>query len=260
MLLQTRHTCLPENTSQCSFHCFERPTLKPPRKEVPFSTKKYTTQPPLLSAEAEDEESMHTEQDSLTGIVLAGGRSSRLGKDKAAIHLYGEQQPDLLARTCNLLDSLTEEVWISGRSGNMHNAEYLWIPDEVQGVGPVAGIMSALRTAQGPILVLSCDLPFMEKETLQRLIDARKKRPAETLMTTFLQQETGFIEALVSIYEFEALPYFEQAIEDGIYKISRTIPKKCQHTVPYERRDSLPFFNVNYPADLEMARRVISSL
>ena len=196
----------------------------------------------------------------LTGIVLAGGLSTRMGKDKAAIHLFGEQEPDLLARTCRLLHSVTDEVWVSGRSGLVHKTECLWLPDEVRGIGPIAGIMSALRAAQGPVLVLSCDLPFMERPVLEQLIAARNTRPEHTLMTTFVQEETGFIEALVSIYELSALHYIEQAIGQKMYKINSAIPKQGQHTVPYCRRDSLPFFNVNYPADLEMARRIITSL
>jgi molybdenum cofactor guanylyltransferase len=80
------------------------------------------------------------------------------------------------------------------------------------------------------------------------------------LHTTFLQAETGFIEALVSIYELEALPLFERAVDDGMYKLSRVVPTEQQHCLPYVQQESLPFFNVNYPADLEMARRIIAAI
>ena len=196
----------------------------------------------------------------LTGIVLAGGLSTRMGHDKTRIHVHGDSEPDLLVYTCKLLESVCPEVWISSRVARPHAKGYFWVKDEIEGMGPIGGVMSALRAAQGPILVLSCDLPFMSMEILTSLINFWKTKPEDMLHTTFLQQETGFIEALVSIYEFEALPLFERAIEQGIYKLSRVVPKEQQYHLPYIQKDSLPFFNVNYPADLEMARRIISAL
>ncbi|MCG8529524.1 MAG: molybdenum cofactor guanylyltransferase [Desulfovibrionales bacterium] len=196
----------------------------------------------------------------ITGIVLAGGLSSRMGHDKTRIHLHGESEPDLLVYTCKLLEKICPEVWISSRDVKPHAKGYLWVKDEIEGMGPIGGIVSALRAAQGPVLVLSCDLPFMDIERLNTLLEFRKTRPENTLQTTFIQEETGFIEALVSIYEFESLPLFERAIEHGIYKLSRVIPNEKRHTLAYTQEDSLPFFNVNYPADLEMARRIIAAI
>ncbi|MCT4626215.1 molybdenum cofactor guanylyltransferase [Halodesulfovibrio sp.] len=196
----------------------------------------------------------------LTGIVLAGGLSSRMGHDKTRLHVHGDSEPDLLVYTCKLLESVCSEVWISSRDVKPHADGYLWVKDEVEGTGPIGGIMTSLRAAQGPVLVLSCDLPFMDTPLLQKLIDFWKARPEGTLQTTFLQKETGFIEALVSIYEFEALPLFERAVDLGIYKLSRVIPEEHQHRLSYSQQESLPFFNVNYPADLEMARRIIAAI
>ena len=75
-------------------------------------------------------------------------------------------------------------------------------------------------------------------------------------MTTYQQEETGFIEALVSVYEPACLPWFELAWEKGIRKFSMVIPEGLRTHVPYSRSDALPFFNINYPADFEIARRL----
>lgn len=195
-----------------------------------------------------------------TGVVLAGGLSSRMGNDKAAIHLFGKNEPDMLIRACRMLNTHIDEVWISGRNPHVRNTEFLWVPDEIKGIGPIGGIMSALRAAQGPILVLSCDLPFMDNKTIKNLLHARGQRPKERLMTTYMQQETGYIEALVAIYEFASLPLFEKAVENRQYKISNVIPRNRQLHLSYSGEESLPFFNVNYPADLEMARRIIGNI
>jgi len=202
----------------------------------------------------------NNDSEMLTGIVLAGGLSSRMGHDKTRIHVHGESEPDLLVYTCNLLETVCSEVWISSRNVKPHADGYFWIKDEIESKGPIGGIMTALRAAQGSVLVLSCDLPFMDTAMLKKLIQCWKNKPDNTLHTTFLQMETGFIEALVSIYEFEALPLFEDAVRQGIYKLSRVIPEEHRHSLSYSQKESLPFFNVNYPADLEMARRIIAAI
>ncbi|BFR47780.1 molybdenum cofactor guanylyltransferase [Nitratidesulfovibrio sp. HK-II] len=203
----------------------------------------------------------------VVGVVLAGGLSTRLGQDKTRLHLHGDAAPDMLARTAALLHSVTGEVWISCRGGRPCpvattgvDGPYYRLNDEVEGMGPFGGVITALRVAQGPVLVLSCDLPFMERAVLDRLLARRAARRPGTVMTTFRQVETGFIESLVAVYEFEALPLFRQALEDGERKLSRVVPPDLREHIPYSVQDALPFFNINYPADLEMARRIIGSL
>ncbi|WP_156925281.1 molybdenum cofactor guanylyltransferase [Nitratidesulfovibrio termitidis] len=203
----------------------------------------------------------------IVGVVLAGGLSTRLGQDKTRLHLHGDAAPGMLARTAALLHAVTGEVWISCR-GNRPcpvsetgvDGPYYRLNDEVEGMGPFGGVITALRVAQGPVLVLSCDLPFMERAVLERLLAHRAARRPGAVMTTFQQVETGFIESLVAVYEFEALPLFRQALEDGERKLSRVVPPDLREHIPYTVREALPFFNINYPADLEMARRIIGGL
>lgn len=223
--------------------------------------------------------------DSLTGVVLAGGLSTRMGLDKRALCLHGEK--DMLERTLDLLSVLTARVVVSCRDDSVpdcaRSGRVPYILDslptlplgvapavpqttpshaeaaEAAGkIGPLGGMYASLKALGGPLLVLSCDLPFMTEEVLRQLIAARNAAILETspLMTTFRQAETGFIEALVAIYEAESLPYFEQALFAGVRKLNAVIPQKRRCDVPYTHREAMPFFNVNYPADLELARQV----
>jgi molybdopterin-guanine dinucleotide biosynthesis protein A len=202
-----------------------------------------------------------TRQKDLVGIVLAGGLSSRLGKHKPALRLC-KDAPDLLSRTIALLRACTAEVWVSCRKGqtvpNCH-----CIHDLEDGLGPIGGIVSALAAlAQSPrqaALVLSCDLPFMNAGVLARLITARRGAKPGALMTTFLQVETGYIEALTAIYEKDALPFFTQGLASGLRQINLVLRPDQRTDVPYTRREALPFFNVNYPADLETARQLAAA-
>lgn len=196
----------------------------------------------------------------MIGVVLAGGRSTRLGQDKVRLRLPGDGR-DMLARTADLLAACTDGVVISCRAPDAGEETLALpgirsIPDAEPGLGPLGGVWSALRELRQPILVLSCDLPFMDVPTLRRLIDARGARPPEALMTTFQQAETGFIEALVAVYEPACLPWFDAAWEQGIRKFSVVIPEELRTHVPYSRSEALPFFNINYPADFEIARRL----
>ncbi len=196
----------------------------------------------------------------LTGIVLAGGLSTRLGRDKVRLKAHGEDQPDLLGRTCGLLGHFCERVMVSCRNGNSLFDGFSCVVDEENNLGPIGGIYSALRAVGGPILALSCDLPFIGETVLERLCAERESRAPGTVMTTFRQRETGYIEPLVSIYEYEALPWFSAAIEKGIRQINRVLPEDKRHDIFYEAEEALPFFNINYPADLETARRLIAAL
>jgi molybdopterin-guanine dinucleotide biosynthesis protein A len=208
--------------------------------------------------------------ETLAGVVLAGGLSSRMGTHKPALRPYGDDMPDLLSRTVALLRACTAEVWVSCRRGQTVPG-CRCIHDLEDGLGPIGGIVSALtalaRSPYQAALVLSCDLPFMDKGTLARLVNERQARQEASLdadpgalMTTFVQAETGRIEALVSIYEKEALPFFEQALAARLRQIKLVLRPDQRTEVRYTRREALPFFNVNYPADLETARQLIAAL
>lgn len=189
----------------------------------------------------------------LVGVVLAGGKSSRLGRDKARILFEGQ---DLLSRTAGLLRSVTPEVWVMGRDPADHGLHLPWRLDDIPGKGPVGGIITALRVLDRPCLVLSCDLPFIERADLERLLQARAACAQAVLMTTYGQIETEYIESLVAIYEPEVLPVLEDAVARGEHKLSRIVPRERRCHVPYSQEQALPFFNINYPADLALMRKL----
>jgi molybdopterin-guanine dinucleotide biosynthesis protein A len=199
----------------------------------------------------------------LVGVVLAGGLSSRMGIHKPALKLHGAGMPDLLSRTIDLLQACTSEVWVSCRADQTVPG-CRCIHDLKEGLGPIGGIVSVLTTLGGSsrqaAVVLSCDLPFMNEHILARLIAARRNARPGALMTTFLQAETGYIEALAAIYEKEALPFFEQALAAQVRQINLVLRPEQRTHVTYTRREALPFFNVNYPADMETARQLIAAL
>lgn len=193
----------------------------------------------------------------ITGIVLAGGLSSRLGKDKAALVL--EKGENLLERSVRLLLDLTPKVLVVGRY--VPELEILpgveCVEDAWPRSGPVGGLATALAKSGTACLALSCDLPFMNTELLQRLIKAWHKRKKGTLLCAYTQYGTGKIESMVGIYAKESLPCFEAALKKRLLKISLVLAAEKQELQEYTLEEALPFFNINYPADLLLAREYL---
>lgn len=185
----------------------------------------------------------------VVGVVLAGGESRRLGRDKCLVQVNREYLP---VRMAKLIKGFCPRVLFIGRSAREFGLDIDWSPDDYPGIGPLGGILTALRLAGNrPCLVLACDLPFLGPGCLNLLIKERKQRPASAVMTTFLQVETGYIEALVSIYEPGALSFLYPGLKQGVYKLSRLIPESFRHHIPYSVERSTCFFNVNHPDDLK---------
>ncbi|WP_461211299.1 molybdenum cofactor guanylyltransferase [Desulfocurvus sp. DL9XJH121] len=191
--------------------------------------------------------------DTPAALVLAGGKSRRLGTDKVILPYSGGT---LLTRTAELAQRFCDQTWISGRDPGGFGLDLPWLPDDRPGLGPIGGILTGFAHIRRPLLVLACDLPLLDAATVGRLLAAREQRPASAVMTTFMQRETGWIESLVAVYEPEAAPLLDAAAKQGMYKLSRALPPEVRHHILYSQDEAGPFFNINFPADLAMLRRV----
>lgn len=163
---------------------------------------------------------MNAQPAPLFGLVLAGGRSSRMQRDKAAIQYHaGETQLDAAVK---LLAPRVERVFVSVRadqSAERARAGYAQIVDRGDVEGPIAGISAALAEhPQAAWLVLACDLPFLDAATLDELIAARN-RDADA--TAFRSSHDGLPEPLCAIYEPRAAAAITAHIEGG-----RNCPRK----------------------------------
>ena len=136
----------------------------------------------------------------LNGLVLAGGRSTRMQRDKAAIQYQaGESQ---LAAALKLLQPRVARAFVSVRADQQADpARAAWpqIVDRGDVEGPIAGISAALATAPDAAwLVLACDLPFLDAGTLDALLAARDP---DSDATAFRSSHDGLPEPLCAIYE-----------------------------------------------------------
>lgn len=202
----------------------------------------------------------------LTGVVLAGGKSTRLGQDKVSLRVHGDETP-LLLHVANQLGELIDEIWISCQRDRVLPEEYAnfaRVHDFLENAGPLCGITAALRMAKGPIFVMACDMPFMQSAMLKTLIHAREaflQRPpsnAKLLMTTFQSSTTEYLEPLASIYEYDAIPYFERGLEERCLCIQRLIAKESMNIVQFDDDKAQLFFNINGPQELNDMHSIAS--
>ena len=147
---------------------------------------------------------------SIYGLVLSGGRSRRMQRDKAGLEYDGKPQ---LLRAFELLRPLVTRTFISLRADQRQDpvrSQFESITDIVQDIGPIGGIHAAMHAYPDQAwLILACDLPFLDAATLQYLI---ARRAPEGLATAFRSTFDGLPEPLCAIYE----PHFATAIDRWI--------------------------------------------
>ncbi len=134
----------------------------------------------------------------LNGLVLAGGESRRMGEDKALLKKDGVS---LLRRSLTLLRPHCDATFVSVRQvkAQGERAEYDQIADQFGGQGPVDGIASAqVSNPTAAWLVVACDLPQLDAETLAYLVD---NRSADHDVTAYVSVNDGLPEPLCAIYE-----------------------------------------------------------
>jgi molybdenum cofactor guanylyltransferase len=136
----------------------------------------------------------------LFGLVLAGGRSSRMGRDKAAL-TYGGETPQL-ARAMALVTPHVVRAFVSVRPDQVSDplrAQYAQIVDRHHDIGPIAGLLAAqAQHPQVAWLVLACDLPLLDEQTVTHLVQARA---AQRMATAYRSSHDGLAEPLCAIYE-----------------------------------------------------------
>jgi molybdopterin-guanine dinucleotide biosynthesis protein A len=186
----------------------------------------------------------------LYGLVLAGGRSTRMERDKAALEYEGRSQ---LERAVELITPLVERVFVSVRGDQTVDplrARFAQIVDSGEVAGPIAGIMAAqARHPDAAWLVLACDLPLLDRTTLELLL--RSRRP-QRQATAYRSTHNGLPEPLCAIYE----PSSREALRAHV-AAGRDCPRKFlinanAELIDQPQPDALD--NVNTPQDYGVAK------
>lgn len=190
----------------------------------------------------------------LTGFILAGGKSQRMGRDKAFVLLQGRT---LLTRALELARGVAGEVRIVGDRAKF--AAFAPVVEDVfPGCGPLAGIHAALRASQTDLnLMLAVDLPLIPPELLQYLV--ARARAASAIVTVARTNEDW--QPLCAVYRREFANTAEQALRAGKYKIVPLFASNCTQLVSEEELAHAGFSadifrNVNTPEELVSAGEI----
>jgi molybdopterin-guanine dinucleotide biosynthesis protein A len=193
----------------------------------------------------------------VTAYILAGGKSTRMGADKAFVMLGGGDLGGrtLLARALEIARSVTPEVHIVGNSAKF--AAFVPVVEDVyRECGPLGGIHAALRASQTELnVMLAVDLPFVAPALLQYLI--KRARQSDTTVT--VAKTGGRWQPLCAVYRREFADAAEQALRAGRYKIDSLFdPVRTQLIREEELKaagfSSKMFRNLNTREDLEAVR------
>jgi molybdopterin-guanine dinucleotide biosynthesis protein A len=144
------------------------------------------------------------------GLVLAGGNSVRMGRDKGLLTYHGKEQREYVYE---LLASICDKVYVSCNAEQSGGIGLPKIEDQFLGLGPLGGILSAFQhSPDNAWLTVACDLPFVSAVTLRYLLEHRN--PAK-MATAFMDSEGKFPEPLITIWEPRAYPILMLALAEG---------------------------------------------
>ena len=194
------------------------------------------------------------DNNTLFGLVLAGGHSKRMGADKSTMRWHGKEQryymADMLAQVC-------DKVFISCRpeQADQIDSAYHALPDNAQGSGPVVGILSALNAFPDQSwLVVACDLPLLDRETIGYLTNHRDK---DSVATTFESPFDGLPEPLITIWEPASQPILVSHLEEGFSCPRKALIRNQDRVTILQAPDPEKLMNANTPEDAAEVRRIL---
>jgi molybdopterin-guanine dinucleotide biosynthesis protein A len=181
----------------------------------------------------------------VTGAILIGGHSRRLGRDKVLLPHEGKP---LAVHLHGLLAGLFPRVFLVGHPRpELVDLGLTCIPDLVPDMGVLGGIYTALVSAATPhVFITGADMPFLTTSLISRILDQRH------LADAVIPKGSRGLEPLCAVYSTSCADTLRQNIEKGRLKITAALGslKILSPTVMPEEGDQDPFININYPEDV----------
>ncbi len=181
------------------------------------------------------------------GVILAGGQSRRMGRDKAFLKFQGKRMIDLAVEK---MTRIFPHVVISANHQKYGEWGLELVFDKVPGKGPAGGILSVMeKYPEKDLVVLGCDLPFVPDDLLYFLMDMKKDYDC------VIPQENKKLHPLCAIYGHSCLPVFRKNLAQNKLKIQKILDELNTLVLPVN--EDLPFYsphilaNINTPEELK---------
>jgi len=183
----------------------------------------------------------------ITGVILAGGQSSRMGTDKGLMLLNSEPMISYLIK---LLKPIVEEVIIVAKSEKYKVFGLSVFPDKMALKGPVGGIYSGLfHSNTEKVFVVSCDTPFITQELVQLIIDADNGNDV------VISKHNDKLEPLIGLYSKNGMDVFKNCIDQDKLKLIKVLDRLDTKIIDLDKSevDSSVFYNINTPIEFKNA-------
>jgi len=191
----------------------------------------------------------------VTGVLLAGGKSRRMGSDKRFLHV-GEKT--LFDRTLNTLRKVFADVLVViAQDSEPLDAPVPVLRDVIPNCGSLGGLFTGLKQSNTPyVFVVACDMPFLDPQVIQALI--QRRGDADVVMA-----KMHGLQPMHAVYGKRCLPVMEDMLNSGDLKIQHVINSPLLQVSLVEEQDlkqidpsGKSFLNVNTPSDLDAARTI----
>ncbi|SFI12315.1 molybdopterin-guanine dinucleotide biosynthesis protein [Selenomonas ruminantium] len=194
------------------------------------------------------------DREGLSLLVIAGGKSSRMGQDKRWLEYDGASMLEWLLRKAQRQDFACKYLCVERETKQLlalaQQYGFQLLADEQAGMGPLEGLrrgLSAMPTQYG--LAVSCDMPFFSFSAVKPLLAELDGGEGSEAV---LAETAGRRQPLAAVYHRDCARHFAQALAVGQRKIGTVLAKVRQKLIPVPRVNC--FFNANTPADMQLAR------
>jgi molybdenum cofactor guanylyltransferase len=192
----------------------------------------------------------------ITGIILCGGKSSRIGKNKALLKLGPF---NLLEHSILTLKPFCEDIIVSANFNEFGSIQCQQIKDVYPGIGPISGIYSALLKSKTiHNIIISCDMPFISFEVISYIIENSENSDI------VLPEVEGHIQSLTGYFNKSILPGIEEEIKNSHFKPIQMFKsmnlKVLKIDSSFEFYKDFLFFNINTLADYNEACRIYNNI
>lgn len=173
--------------------------------------------------------------------MLVGGRSSRMGRNKAFLRIA---ESSLLDRAASAVCAAAGNVGLLGDPEIYGHLGFPVIPDEIADAGPLAGVCSALRTGADWNLIVACDMPSLSIKLLHALFEEAEATNPDGVIP---RSSSGRLEPLCAVYHRRCLAPIHQALERGVRRVTQALEGLL---IRYPAAFANPSFeNLNTPQD-----------
>jgi molybdopterin-guanine dinucleotide biosynthesis protein A len=195
----------------------------------------------------------------ITGVVQAGGKSTRMGgQPKALLEVGGRR---IIDRVLDVLCAVTDDVLIVTNTPELYaSLRIATVADVFPDHGSLGGIYSGLRAAGGDAaFTVACDMPFLTPDVVRLVIGCA--RQADVVVP----EVGGRLETLHSLYTRTCLPHMEERLRAGELRVTGffdrvRVLRIAESEVARWRDPAVAFMNVNTPGELAEARRLAAGI